>query len=56
MLGLVVACGIFSEACELLVVAMWDLVPWPGIKPGSPELEAQVLATGLRGKSHKLLK
>ena len=22
---------------------MWDLVPWPGIEPGSPALEAQSL-------------
>ena len=28
-------------ACELLVAAcMWDLVPWPGIKPGPPTLGA----------------
>ena len=32
-------------ACELLVVAcMWDLVPWPGIEPGSPALGAQSLS------------
>ena len=31
-------------ACELLVAAcMWDLVPWPGIKPGLPALGARSL-------------
>ena len=30
--------------CGLLVAAcMWDLVPWPGVKPGPPALGAQSL-------------
>ena len=33
----VVACGVFSWG-------MWDLVPWPGIKPGSPAWGAQSLS------------
>ena len=28
-------------ACELLLVAMWGLAPWPGIKSGTPALGAQ---------------
>ena len=34
-----------------LSCSMWDLVPWPGIEPGSPALGAWVLATGPPGKS-----
>ena len=30
---------------------MWDLVPWPRIKPGPPALGAQSLTTGPPGKS-----
>ena len=30
---------------------MWNLVPWPGIKPGSPDRELGVLITGPPGKS-----
>ena len=44
---LVAACGVFflAVARELLIVAcMWDLVPWPGIKPGPPALGAQSLS------------
>ena len=38
---LVAARGIFITACGILVAAcMWDLVPWPGIKPGPPALGA----------------
>ena len=41
---LVVACGLLVAACGLLVVTcMWDLVPQPGIEPGSPALGAQSL-------------
>ena len=29
-----------------LSCSMWDLVPWVGIKPGSPELRGQSLTTG----------
>ena len=41
---LAAACGTFSGG-------MWDLVPWPRIEPGPPELEPGVLATGPPGKS-----
>ena len=27
-----------------LSCGVWDLVPWPGIEPGSPALEAQSLS------------
>ena len=37
-----------SEACG-------SLAPWPGIKPGSSELEDEVLTTGPPGKSQKHL-
>ena len=30
---------------------MWDIVPWPGIKPRTPALGARNLATGPPGKS-----
>ena len=30
---------------------MWDIVPWPGIKPRPPALGAQGLDTGPPGKS-----
>ena len=30
------SCGMHSFSCD-----MWDLVPWPGIKPRHPALEAQ---------------
>ena len=30
-------------ACELSCGSMWDLVPWPGVKPKSPALEVQGL-------------
>ena len=33
---LVAACGIFSCGTQTLSCGMWDLVPWPGIKPGAP--------------------
>ena len=39
---LVAACGLLAAVCELLVAAcMWELVPWPGIKPRPPALGAQ---------------
>ena len=31
--------------CQVLVVALWDLFPWPAIEPGPPAL-------GARGLSH----
>ena len=30
---------LFILPCQVLAVAMWDLVPWPGIKPRLPTLE-----------------
>ena len=30
-------------ACELSCGSIWDLVPWPGVKPKSPALEVQGL-------------
>ena len=44
---LVVEHGIFS-------CGIWDLVPWPGIKPSSPVLEHSVLTTGPPGKSQTI--
>ena len=40
----VVACRIFSRFMQTLSCGMWDLVPWPGTKPGSPALGAQSLS------------
>ena len=42
---LVVACGalIFTETCRMFSCGMWDLVPWPGIKPAPPALGVQSL-------------
>ena len=37
---LVVACGIFSCGTQTLSCSMWNLVPWPGIKPRPPAWEA----------------
>ena len=31
---------VFSWGMRTLSCGMWDLVPWPGIKPGPPELAA----------------
>lgn len=36
---LVAVLGIFDLRC-----GVWDLVPWPQIKPGSPALEAWTLS------------
>ena len=44
-LDLINSCGM-----ETLGWAMWDLVPWPGIKPSSLHWEYGVLATGPPGK------
>ena len=43
---LVEACGIFnllqtSAACGIFSCSVWDLVPWPGIKPRPPALGTQ---------------
>ena len=40
---LVMVCGIF-------ICNMWDLVPWPGVKPSPVRQERRVLATGPLGK------
>ena len=44
---------IIVVACRIFCCSMWDLVPWPGIKPGQGPLhrEPGVLATGPPGKS-----
>ena len=34
-----ICCGTWTLSC-----GMWDLVPWPGIEPGSPTLGAQRLS------------
>ena len=39
------ACTSLVMACELLL-AMWDLVPWPGMELGSLHWECGTLATG----------
>ena len=44
---LVAACGLLVAAC------VWDLVPWPGIKPGPLHWERRVLTTGPPGKSQR---
>ena len=40
----VVACSIFSCGMWILGCSMWDLVPWPGIELGAPELGAWSLS------------
>ena len=35
---------IYLFGCVSLGYSMWDLVPWPGIKPGPPALEAWTLS------------
>ena len=40
---LVVAYRIFSCDMQTLRCGMWDLVPWPGIEPGTPALGARNL-------------
>ena len=34
----IAACRIFSCSIQTLSWGKWDLVPWPGIEPGPPEL------------------
>ena len=41
---LVAACRIFSCSMLTLSWGMWDLVPWPGITPRPPALEARSLS------------
>ena len=48
---LVVAQGILSCGLWALSFSMWDLVPWPGIKPWPLHRGHGVLATGPPGKS-----
>ena len=33
----------FSCGMQTLTCSMWDLIPWPGIKPIAPEVGAQSL-------------
>ena len=40
-----------SCAHRIFSYSLWDLIPRPGVKPGSPSLEHGVLATGPPGKS-----
>ena len=42
----IAACGIFSCSMWILSYGMWDLVPWPGIKPKPPALGAQSISHG----------
>ena len=37
---LVVACRVFNCGMQTLSYSMWNLVPWPGIKPRPPALGA----------------
>lgn len=48
---LVAAQGILSCDIWTLSFSMWDLAPWPGIKPRPSALEHRVLVTGPLGKS-----
>ena len=41
---LLVACRIFSCSTWTLSYYLWDLVPWPGIKPGSPAVRVRILS------------
>ena len=42
--SLVVARSIFSYSMQTLSCSMWDLVPWPGIKPRPPVLGVWTLS------------
>ena len=37
-------CRIFSWGMWTLSCSMWDLIPWPGIEPGTPALGTQSLS------------
>ena len=53
---LIAVCGIFSCVMGSLGCSMWDLVPWPGIKPGPPlHREPGVLALGPRATREVLM-
>ena len=45
----------FIAACRIFSCGLWNLVPWPRIKPGPPALELQSLSHGPPGKSQFLL-
>ena len=30
---------LFIEACGIFSYGMWDVVPWPGIKPKAPSID-----------------
>ena len=47
--------GSLVAACGLLVAAMWDLVPCPGMEPGPLSWEGRVLATGPPEKSPQVV-
>ena len=42
--SLVAACEVFSCDMQILSCGMWDLVPWPGIKPRTPAMGAESLS------------
>ena len=42
--GLSCSLGIFRCGMQTLRCSIWDLVPWPGIKPGPPALGVQSLS------------
>ena len=42
---------LLSCSKQTLSLGIWDLVPWPGIEPGSLHWECEVLATGPPGNS-----
>ena len=46
---------VFVAACRIFRCSMWDLVPWPGVKPRLAALGSTVLATGSPGKSAQAL-
>ena len=49
------ACGIFSCGMETLSGGMQDLVPWPGVEPGTLDWEHRVSVTGPPGQSQPVL-
>ena len=52
----VAACRIFSRYIQSLGCGMWDLVPWPGIEPGTLHWALAAFAIGpLRGSGSLLI-